>query len=182
MIEAVEGLLALLLDIHETRLTQDGQVVGDRGLGDVGLLSDLVDGQRSAAAKLHDLLPGLIRHGFGKKNGIKFCHIDLCLYDIISINVYLSSKHLDSLALNSHIPFAIELDCPLEREIEMELVTRSNEELRKLSLINQLHEKRINQRVPVAELWGNRDQGICTQNIPNPFTGNSYGLHNRGVY
>ena len=42
------------------------------------------------------------------------------------------------LAFNSNVPFAIKLECPLERDIEMDLVIMSKEELDRLEVMKQL--------------------------------------------
>lgn len=82
LVEAVESLLAFLADCDQISLAQNGKVMRDGGLGNIQLLDDLVDGERTAAADIHDLLTGFIRDGFGKENGVKF-HSDKFLLVII---------------------------------------------------------------------------------------------------
>ena len=43
LVEGIESLLALFADAHQIRLAQNGEVMRDRGLGDVDLFNDVVD-------------------------------------------------------------------------------------------------------------------------------------------
>jgi len=80
LVQLVESLLADLADIHQPGLTQDGKMVGYRGLRDVQMLDNLIDRQPLAAADLHDLLTGIVGQCFRKENGARITHIDLLLY------------------------------------------------------------------------------------------------------
>lgn len=60
LIERIESLLAILAHGDEVCLAQDGEVMRNGGLGDIQLFNDLADGERIAAADVHDLLTGFV--------------------------------------------------------------------------------------------------------------------------
>ena len=82
LIERIKSLLAFLADGDQPRVAQDRKVMGDCRLGNIELLHDLIHRERVTAHQFHDLLAGLIRDGFGKKDRVKF-HIDNFLCVII---------------------------------------------------------------------------------------------------
>jgi len=72
LIERVERLLSLLPNVHESRIAQDGEMMGHGGLGHIQLRNHLAHRQPPAAQHVHDLLAGVIGNGFGKEHGIEF--------------------------------------------------------------------------------------------------------------
>ncbi len=82
LVETVESLLAFFADSYQIRLTQNGEVMRNGGLGHIQFLDDLVDREGFAAADVHDLLAGFVRNGFGEEDGVEF-HIDDFLFNII---------------------------------------------------------------------------------------------------
>lgn len=94
LVERIEGLLAFLSRLHQPGFSQNGKMMRDRRLGNVQLLDDFVDREPLAADQSHDLLPGLIRQGFGKFNRLCCNHIDRRLFDIISKFIYMSREEI----------------------------------------------------------------------------------------
>ena len=60
LVERIEGLLAFLPDIDQTRIAQDGKMMGDGGLADIELIHNLTDRKFATATHAHDFLACVI--------------------------------------------------------------------------------------------------------------------------
>jgi hypothetical protein len=60
LIQRIKSLLAFLANIDEVCVAQNGEVMGNSGLGDVHLFDDLIDRKPAATALAHDLLAGVV--------------------------------------------------------------------------------------------------------------------------
>src|SRR3989338_8419566 len=76
LVERIERLLALMPDVHQACLAQDGEVMRDRGLRHGHLFHELAHRAPAAEAQTHDLLPCFIGDGFGEPDRRHFGHID----------------------------------------------------------------------------------------------------------
>ena len=68
LIELVEHKPPSFFNNDKVGIAQDGQVMGNGGLRYLELFHEFTDGERVAAAKLHDPLAGFVCQGFGKED------------------------------------------------------------------------------------------------------------------
>ena len=69
LVERVKGLLSLSTGVDQPGSSEDAEMVGDGGLGDIELIDDIGDVEPPAAEEIHDLLTGGIGQRFGKTDG-----------------------------------------------------------------------------------------------------------------
>jgi hypothetical protein len=81
LIQRVKSLLAFLANIDEVCITQNGEVMGNGGLGDFHLFDDLINRKPAATALAHNLLAGVVGDGFRKEDRVEF-HKDFQTYYI----------------------------------------------------------------------------------------------------
>lgn len=88
-------MFAFAPGVHQSGLTQNGQMMGHRRLRDAAQqINHIADTQPGAAEVVHNLLSGFVGNRFAKGNWVchRICHIEDRQYDsIINDGLFLSS-------------------------------------------------------------------------------------------